>query len=112
MTKSYLTLCSKCQIAGEDFVNFFGLFRKHELYGKMLEKNTSLIKQFMLSYSYPDFRNVPPPCVRRRAHLSERRAVGKEEWGEGTQCVKLKLSGGFVCTPLHALKSNYSYLKL
>ena len=27
-----LTLCSKCQIGGEDFVNFCGLLRKHELY--------------------------------------------------------------------------------
>ena len=27
-----LTLCSKCQINGEDFVNFCGLIRKHELY--------------------------------------------------------------------------------
>ena len=27
-----LTLCSKCQISGEDFVNFCGLLRKHELY--------------------------------------------------------------------------------
>ena len=27
-----LTLCSKCQIYGEDFVNFSGLLRKHELY--------------------------------------------------------------------------------
>ena len=26
-----LTLCSKCQIDGEDFFNFFGLLRKHEL---------------------------------------------------------------------------------
>ena len=26
-----LTLCSKCQIAGEDFVNFYGLLGKHEL---------------------------------------------------------------------------------
>ena len=26
-----LTLCSKCQINGEDFVNFCGLLRKHEL---------------------------------------------------------------------------------
>ena len=25
-------LCSKCQINGEDFVNFCGLLRKHELY--------------------------------------------------------------------------------
>ena len=27
-----LTLCSKCQIDGEDFVNFCGLLGKHELY--------------------------------------------------------------------------------
>ena len=27
-----LTLCSKCQIDGEDFVDFCGLLRKHELY--------------------------------------------------------------------------------
>ena len=27
-----LTLCSKCQIDGEDFVIFCGLLRKHELY--------------------------------------------------------------------------------
>ena len=26
-----LTLCSKCQIDGEDFVNLCGLLRKHEL---------------------------------------------------------------------------------
>ena len=29
---AYLTLCSNCQIDGEDFVNFCGLLRKHELY--------------------------------------------------------------------------------
>ena len=27
-----LTLCSKCQIVGEDFVKFCGLLRKHKLY--------------------------------------------------------------------------------
>ena len=27
-----LTLCTKCQIDGEDFVNFCGLLGKHELY--------------------------------------------------------------------------------
>ena len=27
-----LTLCSKCQIEGEDFVNFCGLLGKYELY--------------------------------------------------------------------------------
>ena len=26
-----LTLCSKCQIDGEDFINFCGLLRKYEL---------------------------------------------------------------------------------
>ena len=27
-----LMLCSNCQIVGEDFVDFCGLLRKHELY--------------------------------------------------------------------------------
>ena len=27
-----LTLCCKCQIDGEDYVNFCGLLRKHKLY--------------------------------------------------------------------------------
>ena len=27
-----LIVCSNCQIDGEDFVNFCGLLRKHELY--------------------------------------------------------------------------------
>ena len=27
-----LTVCSKCQIDGEDFVKFCGLLRKHKLY--------------------------------------------------------------------------------
>ena len=27
-----LTVCSNCQIDGEDFINFYGLLRKHELY--------------------------------------------------------------------------------
>ena len=27
-----LTVCSKCQIDGEDLVNFCGLLREHELY--------------------------------------------------------------------------------
>ena len=29
-----LTVCSNCQIDGEDFINFCGLLRKHELYKK------------------------------------------------------------------------------
>ena len=28
------TVCSKCQMDGEDFVNFCGLLRKHKLYYK------------------------------------------------------------------------------
>ena len=40
-----LTLCSKCQIDGEDFVNFCGLLRKHELYFLLLflSKHDNLI---------------------------------------------------------------------
>ena len=34
-----LTLCSKCQIDGEDFVNFCGLLRKHKLYQTILTVN-------------------------------------------------------------------------
>ena len=35
-----LTLCSKCQIDGEDFFNFCGLLRKHELYKNLLNSTT------------------------------------------------------------------------
>ena len=31
-----LTVCSNCQIDGEDFVNFCGLLRKHKLYATTL----------------------------------------------------------------------------
>jgi hypothetical protein len=37
-----LTLCSKCQINGEDFINFCGFLRKHELYGIIFEVYKSL----------------------------------------------------------------------
>ena len=37
-----LTLCSKCQIDGEDFGNFCGLLRKHELYKINLTQNYSI----------------------------------------------------------------------
>ena len=37
-----LILCSKCQIDGEDFVNFLGLLRKHKLY----QNKFSVIKTF------------------------------------------------------------------
>ena len=33
-----LTLCSKCQIDGEDFINICGLLRKHELYEQQATK--------------------------------------------------------------------------
>ena len=36
-----LTLCSKCQIDGEDFVNFCGLLSKHELYNHKQERMSS-----------------------------------------------------------------------
>ena len=37
-----LTLCSKCQINGEDFVNLCGLLRKHELYYRAWKKYQAL----------------------------------------------------------------------
>ena len=40
-----LTLCSKCQIDGEDFVNFCGLLRKHKIY------------DIFVKYLYRDPRN-------------------------------------------------------
>ena len=39
----HLTLCSKCQICGEDFVNFRGLLRKYELYTTQRNSNQKLI---------------------------------------------------------------------
>ena len=36
-----LTLCSKCQIDGEDFVNFCGILRKHELYMSALASKSA-----------------------------------------------------------------------
>ena len=40
-----LTLCTKCQIDGEDFVNFCGLLRKYELYLKSEVAIASLFLQ-------------------------------------------------------------------
>ena len=37
-----LTLSSKCQINGEDFINFCGLLRNHELYQVCFEKKNTL----------------------------------------------------------------------
>ena len=36
-----LTFCSTCQIDGEDFINFCGILRKHELYVNSQNKNFS-----------------------------------------------------------------------
>ena len=38
----HLKLCSKCQIDGEDFVNFCGLLRKHELYPRIWNSTTNI----------------------------------------------------------------------
>ena len=42
---SNLTLCSKRQINGEDFVNFRGLLRKYELYeARTADKRKNLVR--------------------------------------------------------------------
>ena len=41
-----LTLCSKCQIDGEDFVNFSGLLRKYELYFERSKLHFKIQKVF------------------------------------------------------------------
>ena len=38
-----LTLCSKCQIYGEDFVNFSGLLRRCELYLKIPDGSVMIV---------------------------------------------------------------------
>ena len=38
-----LTLCSKCQIDGEDFVDFCGLLRKHEFYYNYCNADSGVI---------------------------------------------------------------------
>ena len=45
-----LTVCSKCQIDGEDFVKFCGLLKKHELY--KLKRNLEIIAKFFFNYRY------------------------------------------------------------
>ena len=45
-----LTLCSKCQINGEDFVIFCGLFRKHELYHAGLDQDC-ILQPFLLKHA-------------------------------------------------------------
>ena len=43
-----LTLCIKCQMDGEDFVDFSGLLRKHELYLTALNVEAS---QFIIIFT-------------------------------------------------------------
>ena len=40
-----LTSCSKCQIDGEDFVKFYGLLRKHELYLRVASEHSVLTNE-------------------------------------------------------------------
>ena len=46
-----LTVCSKCQIDGEDLVDFCGFFRKHELYHPLDLKfvNDSTGKKYLIN---------------------------------------------------------------
>ena len=47
-----LTLCSKCQIDGEDFVNFCGLLRKHKLYLADYNESNFLCRNISLLIHY------------------------------------------------------------
>ena len=40
-----LTICCKCQIDSEDFVNFCGLLRKHELYVNFFKPVRELLEE-------------------------------------------------------------------
>ena len=46
-----LTLCSKRQIDGEDFVNFRGLLRKYELYLQMPVANSCFINKSLAFFA-------------------------------------------------------------
>ena len=50
-----LTLCSKCQIDSEDFDNFCGLLRKHELYAPTYYQ--SLIDRYYQSWCHFEIFN-------------------------------------------------------
>ena len=51
-----LTLCSKCQIDGEDLVNFCGLLRKYELhlYVSYLYNSCEIFK-YIITFSFFSF---------------------------------------------------------
>ena len=55
--KDDLTLCTKCQIDGEDFVNFCGLPRKHELYHLIQHRKC---KYILLLSSFKDPSKLCP----------------------------------------------------
>ena len=61
MTKSspsiWHYLCRKCQIDGEDFINFCGLLRKHELYQEKIKTQTHKVKCFFGHSSLSQRRN-------------------------------------------------------
>ena len=54
-----LTVCSKkCQMDGEDFVNFCGLLGKYELYNKSLRELSTVLPYSIIStyqYLFPLF---------------------------------------------------------
>ena len=53
-----LTLCSKCQIGGEDFVNFCGLLRKHELYKDLTNSFSNNFYLFQLETKTPFYTTM------------------------------------------------------
>ena len=63
-----LTLCSKCQIDGEDFINFCCLLRKHELYTKI----QNLFRWIWIEL-YSNFDNLPWFNLFPTSYLTDRR---------------------------------------
>ena len=51
-----LTLCSNCQIDGENLVNFCGLLRKHELYQSGRKKKTIFYVLINTNFYYKIFK--------------------------------------------------------
>ena len=50
-----LTLCSEYQINGEDFVNFCGLLRKHQLYPKKAKADSQAFRSAEVRMSTKEF---------------------------------------------------------
>ena len=71
-----LTLCSKCQIVGEDFISLCGLFRKHELYSQKpihrSDQQKRYIKpnQFNFPRKHEGFENLSIPNNYFKRHCS------------------------------------------